>query len=186
MHFVKSQNLEMFFAPLPSGSSSEQNLMWLDVYSSRRFGSAPDSLLHSWPVLGDWSVILSTFAETQIPQDLKFLPHLGCIVCAVQLEYIHIFALHLYVIQTLKKNNHEFEWAENVSGCLSDLRLCELSTQIKCIHRAVLIHPSSSHMKGLGILVLTEDETERAARSERKVARDRMMKACLALLVSPQ
>lgn len=73
-----------------------------------------------------------------------------------------------------------------MSGCLSDLRLCELSTQIKCIHRAVLIHLSSSHMKGLGILVLTEDETERAARSERKVARDRMMKACLALLVSPQ
>lgn len=32
----------------------------------------------------------------------------------------------------------------------------------------------------------TEDEIERAVRSERKVARDRMMKACLALLVSPQ
>lgn len=62
----------------------------------------------------------------------------------------------------------------------------EANSDQMCIHCSMLICLGFPDMTGLGILVLTEDEIEHVVRSGRKVARDRMMKACLALLVSPQ
>ena len=73
-----------------------------------------------------------------------------------------------------------------------DHRFCSLKFIPSC--SMALSHQRSNvdlfgfprYYETLAICMPTEDEIDRVVFSERKVEMDRMMKACLALLVSPQ